>query len=106
MGNMDPLEFSPPLLRLQEQPPSPLAGWYLRLLLGLFAFLLLWAFLGRLDIVAVAEGKLVPEGYLKIVQPAEQGIVREILVREGERVDAGQVLIRMDPILANADAKH
>jgi len=106
MGNMDPLDFSPPLLRIQQRPPSPLAGWYLRLLIGLFAFLLLWTFLGRLDIVAVAEGKLVPEGYLKIVQPAEQGIVKEILVREGERVDAGQVLIRMDPVLTNADAKQ
>ena len=100
----DPLDFAPPLLRMQEQPPAPLAGWYLRTLLGLFAFLLLWAMLGRLDIVAVAEGKLVPEGYLKIVQPSEQGIVRDILVKEGERVEAGQVLIRMDPVLAEADA--
>src|SRR4051794_40205472 len=80
-GIVDPLDFAPALLRMQEQPPAPLAGWYLRLLLGLFVFVLLWAALGRLDIVAVAEGKLVPEGYLKIVQPSEQGIVRDILVR-------------------------
>jgi hemolysin D len=42
--------------------------------------------LGQLDIVAVAEGKLIPQSYLKIVQPAEAGIVKEILVREGETV--------------------
>ena len=51
----------------------------------------------------MAEGKLVPSTYLKIVQPAEQGIVKEILVKEGEAVKQGQVLIRMDPALTEAD---
>jgi HlyD family secretion protein len=101
----DPADFSPPLLRIQERPPAPLAGWLLRLLVALLAGVLAWAALGPLDIVAVAEGKLVPSGYLKIVQPAEQGIVREILVREGEQVEAGQVLIRMDSVLTQADVK-
>ena len=101
----DPLDFAPPLLRIQEKPPAPLAGWMLRLLIALVAAVLAWAALGRLDIVAVAEGKLVPSSYLKIVQPAEQGIVKEILVREGEPVKEGQVLVRMDPVLTDADVK-
>jgi HlyD family secretion protein len=89
-----PADFSPPLLRIQQTPPAPLAGWMLRLLIALIAALLLWAALGRLDIVAVADGKLVPSSYLKIVQPAEQG-----------KVEAGQVLIRMDAALTDADVK-
>jgi hemolysin D len=101
----DPAEFSPPLLRIQERPPAPLAGWMLRVLLALLTGVSLWAILGRLDIVAVTDGKLVPSSYLKIVQPAEQGIVREILVKEGEKVQAGQVLIRMDSALTGADMK-
>jgi hemolysin D len=101
----DPADFSPPLLRIQEKPPSPLAGWTLRVLVALLAALLLWAIFGRLDIVAVADGKLVPSSYLKIVQPAEQGIVKDILVKEGEKVEAGQVLIRMDSVLTEADVK-
>ncbi|MGH6885603.1 MAG: HlyD family type I secretion periplasmic adaptor subunit [Geminicoccales bacterium] len=101
----DPDEFSPPLLRIQEKPPPPLAGWMLRLLIGLLAGAGLWMVFGQLDIVAVAEGKLVPSSYLKIVQPAEQGIVREILVKEGQAVKEGQVLIRMDSVLATADTK-
>jgi hemolysin D len=101
----DPIDFAPPLLRIQEKPPAPLAGWMLRLLLALLAGLLLWSVFGRLDIVAVADGKLVPQSYLKIVQPAEQGIVKEILVKEGEAVQAGQVLIRMDSVLTAADVK-
>jgi HlyD family secretion protein len=105
MMNADPADFSPPLLRIQHKPPPPLAGWMLRLLIGLLVCLLAWSVLGRLDIVAVADGKLVPSTYLKIVQPAEQGIVKEILVKEGEAVQAGQVLIRMDAVLAGADVK-
>jgi hemolysin D len=101
----DPADFSPPLLRIQESPPAPLAGWMLRLLFALLTAAFLWAILGRLDIVAVTDGKLVPSSYLKIVQPAEQGIVREILVKEGEKVEAGQVLIRMDSALTGADMK-
>jgi HlyD family secretion protein len=101
----DPNDFSPPLLRIQEKPPAPLAGWMLRVLIALLAGAGLWAALGPLDIVAVAEGKLVPSGYLKIVQPAEQGIVREILVREGEQVAEGQILIRMDSVLTVADVQ-
>ena len=99
---MDAADFAPALIRIQERPPPPLAGWTLRVLIALLAGVLLWSVFGQLDIVAVAEGKLVPSGYLKIVQPAEQGIVKEILVREGEAVKAGQVLARMDPVLIHS----
>jgi HlyD family secretion protein len=101
----DPIDFSPALLRIQDKPPAPLAGWMLRLLIGLLVGIALWAVFGQLDIVAVADGKLVPSSYLKIVQPAEQGIVKEILVHEGDKVREGQVLIRMDAALAQADVR-
>lgn len=99
------LDFAPGLLHVQEKLPSPLPRMVLRGLLLLLGALLLWAMLGRLDIVAVAEGKLVPVSYLKIVQPAESGIVREIAIREGQHVEAGQVLVRMDANLSEADSK-
>ena len=101
----DVLAFHPPLLRLTDTPPNPLGRKVLWLLLTLLAALLVWALIGRLDIVAVADGKLIPQSYVKIVQPAESGIVKEILVREGERVSAGQVLMRMDPLITDADAQ-
>lgn len=101
----NPLDFSPPLLRLQDSPPNPVGRAVLMTLLILLVALMLWAVLGKLDIVAVAEGRLVPQSYLKIVQPSESGIVKEILVREGEEVKAGQVLMRMDTLITDADAK-
>jgi hemolysin D len=88
--------FSPALLRLQRETPSPLPRRVLYVLLALLAVMLLWTVIGQLDIVAVAQGKIVPQSFLKIVQPAEQGIVREILVK------AGQVLVRMDTRLSDA----
>ena len=100
-----PADFSAPLLRIQENPPHPLGRRVLQALCALLIGLLLWSLIGQLDIVAVAEGKLVPQSYVKIVQPAESGIVQEILVREGDRVRAGQVLMRMDPVVAEADGK-
>jgi hemolysin D len=96
--------FAPGLLSIQESPPAPLPRAVLYAVLVLVALLLMWAFFGRLDVIASAEGRLVPRTYLKIVQPADAGIVKEILVHEGETVSAGQVLLRMDPQDAQADA--
>ena len=104
-ADADPLDFSPPLLRLQDAPPNPLGRKLLWSMLVLLLALLLWALIGKLDIVAVAEGKLIPESYVKIVQPAESGIVKDILVKEGQSVKVGQVLMRMDTLLTEADAK-
>jgi HlyD family secretion protein len=98
-------DFSPALLRLQREMPSPLPRLVLRIILGLLAVLLVWSTFGRLDVVAVAPGKLVPMTYLKVVQPAESGIVKQLLVQEGDEVKAGQVLVRMDRAVSEADSR-
>ena len=101
----EPLDFAPGILRLKEAPPSPLPRLLLHLLLALVAAVLVWAAVGRLDIIAIAPGRVVPQNYLQIVQPAESGIVKELLVREGDRVAAGQVLARMDRRFSEADKR-
>jgi len=97
------LDFAPGLLAIQESPPARLPRAMAYTVLSLFAIMLLWATFGRLDIIASADGHLVPQTYVKIVQPSEAGIVQEILVKEGETVKAGQILMRMDTQLARAD---
>ena len=99
----DALDFAPGLLSIQESPPARLPRAVMYAVAALFVILLAWSIFGKLDIVASAEGHLVPQTYVKIVQPADAGIVQEILVKEGETVKAGQVLMRMDTRLAKAD---
>ena len=99
------LDFAPGLLSIQESPPARLPRAVMYTVGVLFVILMLWAIFGKLDIIASAEGRLVPETYIKIVQPSDAGIVQEILVKEGESVQKGQVLMRMDTQLAEADAK-
>jgi HlyD family secretion protein len=99
----DKLDFAPGILKLQEAPPSPFPRVVLWVLLALLLAALAWSAVGRLDIIAVAQGRIVPQNYLQIVQPAESGIVKELLVREGDLVKAGQILARMDMRFSEAD---
>ena len=96
-------DFTPDLLTIQEQPPARMPRTVGYVTVGLFGVLLTWAAFGKLDIIAGAEGRLVPRNYSRVLQPAEAGIVREVLVRDGEEVKAGQVLMRMDGTTASAD---
>ncbi|MBF0142534.1 MAG: HlyD family type I secretion periplasmic adaptor subunit [Magnetococcales bacterium] len=78
------------------------------LLLGtLFvALLLLWAALGRLDVVSFATGEVVPQGRVKALQHLEGGIVEAILVREGSVVRKGEALLRLDSLRAVAESEE
>lgn len=96
-------QYHPALIRLQQTSPHPTGRRVLWALLTLVAFLVAWACWGRLDIIAVAQGRLVPASRLKIIQPAEAGIVRDILVKEGDKVRSGQVLMRMDSLVSETD---
>lgn len=98
------LDFAPGLLAIQESPPARLPRTIMYSVLVLFVVMLLWTIFGKLDIIASCEGRLVPQTYVKIVQPADAGIVQDILVKEGQRVEAGQILMHMDAKLTEADA--
>ncbi len=65
--------------------------------------LIIWAAFSKLDIIATTEGKLTPQTLVKIVQPAESGVVKQLLVEEGDVVKAGQVLARLDTTVAHAE---
>lgn len=64
--------------------------------------LLIWASLGYIDEVVRGQGKVVPSRQVQVVQSLDGGVVEEILVRPGQRVDAGQVLLRLDPTRSTA----
>jgi hemolysin D len=97
-------EFLPAALEIMEKPPSPGLRWLLLAVCGLFTIALIWSFVGKVDVVATASGKVIPSGNVKIIQPIEIGYVRKIHVKNGQHVEAGQLLVELDPTLAGADA--
>jgi len=99
----DEVAFLPAHLEVVETPVHPAPRWIARICAMLALCALALAIFGRLDIVAVAPGKLVPNGRVKVVQPAITGVVRRILVHDGMRVQAGQLLMELDPTQAAAD---
>jgi hemolysin D len=96
-------EFLPAALEIMEKPPSPGLRWLLITLCALFSIALLWSFIGKVDVVAVASGKTLPVANVKIIQPIEIGSVRAIRVKNGQHVKKGELLIELDPTLAGAD---
>lgn len=99
----DKHEFTPLLVEIEERPTSPLGR---SLLWSLFAFLtisLLWLFLAKIDVVVSARGKVVPDGEIKTLQPVETGVIGSILVKEGQSVKKGEVLMEIDPSVTQSD---
>src|SRR5262249_26157981 len=87
------LAFLPAALEIVETPPSPIGRAIVATIIFLFCVALIWASVGRLDIVASASGKIVPSGRTKVIQPFETSVVRSIRVQDGQAVKAGDVLI-------------
>ena len=78
-------------------------GW-LVVLIGFGGFML-WALFAPLDQGVSAQGTVMNDGYARIVQPVVGGKVEEILVRDGDQVQEGQVLRRLNDIQATAQYK-
>nr|VFK51079.1 MAG: hemolysin D [Candidatus Kentron sp. TC] len=98
--------FLPAALEIQESPPNPLTRWLAWSVLALVVIAIVWTLLGHVDIVASAEGKIIPSSRVKQVQPLEKGVVKALLVSEGEYVKQGQPLIELDTTLTQADKKR
>lgn len=98
-----PADFAPDLLSIQERPPARLPRTVGFVTVGLFVSLLAWGVFAKVDIIASAEGRLVPRNDSRLIQPAEAGLIREVLVRDGQEVTAGQLLMRLDATTAGAD---
>lgn len=99
----DEIAFLPAALSLQETPLHPAPRRLAWSLMLLFLLALVWAMLGEIDIVAVAPGRIIVSDRTKVIQPLEPSVVRRVLVKDGDRVKAGQVLVQLDPTAAEAD---
>ncbi|MFT3818082.1 MAG: HlyD family type I secretion periplasmic adaptor subunit [Rubrivivax sp.] len=99
----DEAAFLPAALSIQETPVHPAPRRAMGAIMALFGLALAWSWLGQVDIVAVAPGRIVVSDRTKVVQPLEAGVIKSIRVKDGDHVQAGQVLIELDPTGALAD---
>ncbi len=99
----DELEFLPAALEIVATPPSPTGRAISATIIAVFCIALIWASIGLVDIIAIATGKIVPDVRTKVIQPFETAVVRAIHVRDGQRVQAGDVLIELDPTISEAE---
>lgn len=86
-------EFLPAALEVRDTPPARGGRIVLRVLAGMVACIVLWSVIGRIDVVAVASGRIIPSGRSKPLQSVEAGIVEAVHVREGQQVARGEVLV-------------
>lgn len=99
-------EFLPAALEIQETPPSPIGRILAWSLIALFSIGIIWACFGEVDIVSVAEGKIIPSGQVKQIQPLEKGVVKTLYVTEGQMVKKGEPLVELDQTLTFADQQR
>jgi hemolysin D len=99
----DEAAFLPAALSLQETPVHPAPRRLAYAIMALFVIALLWAVFGKVDIVAVAQGRIVVSERTKLVQPLERSIVKRVLVQDGDQVQPGQPLVELDRTVASAD---
>lgn len=99
-------QFLPAALALRDSPLHPAPRITLWLIMAFALIAVIWAIFGRIDVVATAVGKIIPNDRTKVIQPMETSVVKAIHVRDGQEVKAGQVLIELDATTAAADSER
>lgn len=100
------VQFLPAALELQDKPVHPAPRIFMWGILAFATLALLWAFLGKIEVVAVAPGKIVPSGKTKLIQSRETAVVTAIHVTDGQVVKAGEILVELDPTSADAEVRR
>ncbi len=100
----DERAFLPAAVELEQTPPRPMGRLIIYVICLLFVLAAIRSWYGRIDVVAVAQGKLIPSDRIKTIQPLEAGTIRTIHIKEGQHVEQGDTLITLDNTQAQADA--
>jgi hemolysin D len=99
-------EFLPAALEIVETPASPAGRMIAGTIIVFFAIAVGWSIIGHVDIIASAQGKIVPTGRTKTIQPLEAGVVATIHVQDGDKVRAGDVLVELDHTVTKAERQR
>lgn len=106
LARTDEVDFLPAALEVIQTPVSPTARALVWSSLIALALILAWMTIGEVDIVASANGRIVPGDDVKLIQSPQPGVVRAILVRDDQVVKAGQPLVLLDPTISGAEIEQ
>ena len=93
------LLFASTLSQAALEKPMARSQWLLWAVAGIIIWFLVWASFAKVDKIVRGEGKVVPSSHVQVMQNLEGGIVESILIKPGEVVKKGQVLIQLDNTL-------
>lgn len=96
--------FAVEAMAFQGRPPAWVARMVSIAICVMAIVVLFYACFARIDVVVSAQGRIIPSGKSKVIQPLESGVVRAISVRDGQMVKAGDILIELDPTSTSADS--
>lgn len=96
-------DFMAAAIEIVNRPASPIGRTISWLIMAACTSALIWSAIGKVDVVVTARGKVIPASYSKVVQAPEAAQVAAIHVENGQHVEAGQVLIELNPTEASAD---
>src|SRR5262245_44202406 len=97
------LDYLPPVRAAGMRGAHRYAHLLLFAIVGFLVIFVIWAANASLDEVTRGQGRVIPSSQIQSIQHLEGGIISEILVREGQRVNAGDVLVRVSSPTANAE---
>lgn len=99
----DEAAFLPAHLELTESPISAFPKWSARLIMLFLLIAVVWAYLGKVEVVTVAQGKITSSSRSKTIQPFETAVVKNVFVKNGEKVRQGQLLIELTAMGVETD---
>src|SRR5471030_2137492 len=98
--------FLPANLEITETPISAAPKYIARTIIFFTIIAFLWALIGKIDIVAVTQGKTIVTGHSKQIQSLETSVVKNIYVKNGDYVRAGQKIIELSGIGSDSDSEQ
>ena len=105
-NDRDVYEFLPAAIELEQTPSSKAGRMIIWAIIVLFVIAIAWACFGKIDIVAVAQGRIIPSDHSKQIQAFEVARIDAIHVREGQTVQQGDALVTLNSKQASADVQR
>ena len=99
-------DYMPPVAAASYRRAKRLAPLLLGAVVAALLTFLIWAYFAEIDEVTRGDGKIIPSSQVQVINHLEGGILQEILVKEGQVVNANDILLNVDNTIAEAKLKE